>query len=53
MAVPLDKEQDQRYGVANALGGMTAEMAIAAAGQKASALAAASVATTGLGLAAA
>jgi hypothetical protein len=53
MAVPLDKEQDQRYGVANALGGLTAEIGIAAVGQKASALAAAATASTGVGLAAA
>tara|TARA_R110000787_G_scaffold20024_3_gene59413 strand:+ start:2782 stop:6945 length:4164 start_codon:yes stop_codon:yes gene_type:complete len=53
MAVPLDKEQDQRYGVANALGGLTAEIGIAAAGQKASALAAAATASTGVGFAAA
>ena len=53
MAVPLDKEQDQRYGVANALGGLTAEIGIAAVGLKASALAAAATASTGVGFAAA
>ena len=53
MAIPLDEEQDQRYGVANTLGGLTAEIGIAAAGQKASALAAAATASTGVGFAAA
>ena len=48
MAVPLDEEQDQRYAVARGVGALSAEITIAAAGQKAAAAAAAATAVSGI-----
>ena len=51
MPVPLDEKQDQRYDVAKGVGALSAEIAIATAGQKAAAAAAATtaVAVPGIG----